>query len=106
LDKDVDANFIKLRRKLLNLYHGIAAHDEAMIAATKECAAREGADKRAFEFQMLYGIRRDLQVKLMRKGRPVRAYVPYGADWDPYFMRRLAEQPANVWFVVQNLLEG
>ena len=103
--KDVDANYIKLMQRLLKsgIYHGIATHDEAMIAATKDFAARENISRDAFEFQMLYGIRRDLQVSLRQEGYRVRTYVPYGAYWYPYFMRRLAERPANVWFVMKNL---
>jgi proline dehydrogenase len=105
---DVDANFVKLMQKLLrsDIYHGIATHDERMIAATKNFAAREGVSKDAFEFQMLYGVRRDLLLKLAADGYRVRTYVPYGEYWYPYFMRRLAERPANVWFVLKNLLKG
>ncbi|MFN7926549.1 MAG: proline dehydrogenase family protein [Blastocatellia bacterium] len=105
---DVDANFIKLMQRLLpsGIYHGIATHDEAMIAATKEFAARANIARDAFEFQMLYGIRRDLQVRLVEEGYRVRVYVPYGEFWYPYFMRRLAERPANLWFVVKNLVKG
>ena len=88
------------------VYHGIATHDERMIAATKDFAAREGILKDAFEFQMLYGVRRDLMLKLAGEGYRVRAYVPYGEYWYPYFMRRLAERPANVWFVLKNLWKG
>jgi proline dehydrogenase len=106
--RDVDANFIKLMQKLLasGVYHGIATHDEKMIAATRDFAARQGISKDAFEFQMLYGIRRDLQLKLAAEGYRMRVYVPYGEYWYPYFMRRLAERPANVWFVLKNLLKG
>ncbi len=105
---DVDANFVRLMKKLLKsgIYHGIATHDEKMIAATKEFAAREGVPQDAFEFQMLYGVRRDLQLKLAREGYRMRVYVPYGEHWYPYFMRRLAERPANVWFVLKNLFKG
>jgi proline dehydrogenase len=105
---EVDANFIRLMQKLLKsgIYHGIATHDDKMIAATREFAARENISKESFEFQMLYGIRRDLQLKLARDGFKVRTYVPYGEFWYPYFMRRLAERPANVWFVLKNLLKG
>ncbi len=104
----VDANFIALMQRLLpsGIYHGIATHDEKMIAATRDFAARERISKDAFEFQMLYGVRRDLQLKLARDGYRVRTYVPYGEYWYPYFMRRLAERPANVWFVLKNLLKG
>jgi proline dehydrogenase len=104
----VDANYVRLMKKMLKsgVYHGIATHDEKMIAATREFAASEGVSKDAFEFQMLYGIRRDLQLKLARDGYRIRIYVPYGEHWYPYFMRRLAERPANVWFVLKNLLKG
>jgi proline dehydrogenase len=106
--RDVDANFVKLMQKLLKsgVYHGIATHDERMIAATKDFAAREGISRDAFEFQMLYGVRRDLMLKLAGEGYRVRAYVPYGEYWYPYFMRRLAERPANVWFILKNLWKG
>lgn len=105
---DVDANFVKLMQRLLvsGVYHGIATHDEAMIQATKEFVAREKIARDAFEFQMLYGVRRDLQVELVKDGYRVRVYVPYGEFWYPYFMRRLAERPANLWFVAKNLLKG
>jgi proline dehydrogenase len=104
----VDSNYVKLMQQLLKsgLYHGIATHDEAMISATQEFAAREGIARDAFEFQMLYGIRRDLQTKLIKEGYRMRTYVPYGAYWYPYFMRRLAERPANIWFVLKNLVKG
>ncbi len=105
---DVDANFVRLMKKLLKsgVYHGIATHDERMIRATKEFVAAEGISRDAFEFQMLYGVRRDLMLKLAREGYRVRTYVPYGEYWYPYFMRRLAERPANVWFVLKNLFKG
>jgi proline dehydrogenase len=105
---DVDANFVKLVQKLLpsGIYHGIATHDEKMIAATKDFAAHANISKDQFEFQMLYGVRRDLMLKLSQEGYRVRTYVPYGEFWYPYFMRRLAERPANVWFVVKNLFKG
>jgi proline dehydrogenase len=105
---DVDANFIRLMQRLLSsgIYHGIATHDDAMIAATKEFATRANIARDAFEFQMLYGIRRDLQVRLVKEGYRVRVYVPYGEFWYPYFMRRLAERPANLWFVAKNFLKG
>jgi proline dehydrogenase len=104
---DVDANYVKLMQKLLKspAYHGIATHDMRMIRATKEFAAREGIGKDRFEFQMLYGVRRDLMLNLAKEGYRVRAYVPYGQFWYPYFMRRLAERPANVWFVLKNLFK-
>jgi proline dehydrogenase len=104
----VDANFVKLMQTMLKsgIYHGIATHDEKMIAATIDFVAREGVSKDDFEFQMLYGVRRDLQLKLAGDGYRMRVYVPYGEYWYPYFMRRLAERPANVWFVLKNLLKG
>ena len=106
--KDVDANYIKVMQLLLasGVYHGIATHDPKMIDATINFATREGIGKEKFEFQMLYGIRRDLQRQLSRDGFNVRIYVPYGKHWYPYFMRRLAERPANVWFVMKNLAKG
>jgi proline dehydrogenase len=106
--KDVDANYIKVMQVLLGsgIYHGIATHDPKMIDATIEFATREGIGKEKYEFQMLYGIRRDLQHQLARDGFNVRIYVPYGKHWYPYFMRRLAERPANIWFVMKNLAKG
>jgi proline dehydrogenase len=106
--KDVDANYIKVMQILLSsgIYHGIATHDPKMVDATIEFATREGIGKEKFEFQMLYGIRRDLQHQLARDGFNVRIYVPYGKHWYPYFMRRLAERPANIWFVMKNLAKG
>lgn len=105
--KDVDANYLKLMRKLLKsgIYHGIATHDLRMIRGTKEFAESEGIDKDQFEFQMLYGVRRDLMLGLAREGYRMRTYVPYGEFWYPYFMRRLAERPANLWFVLKNLFK-
>jgi proline dehydrogenase len=101
---DVDANFIKLANMLLEstVYHALATHDEAMVAAAKRYAGEHGIDHSHFEFQMLYGIRRDLQRKLVEEGYKVRVYVPFGNDWYPYFMRRLAERPANVLFLAKN----
>ena len=103
---DVDANFVKLMKILLKsgTYHGIATHDPNMIDATIAFAKAEniGADK--FEFQMLYGIRRDLQEKLVRDGWRMRVYIPFGTEWYPYLMRRLAERPANAIFILKNLL--
>jgi proline dehydrogenase len=105
--KDVDANFVRVMQLLLSsgVYHGIATHDPKMIDATIDFAQREGVGKDAFEFQMLYGVRRDLQSRLSRGGYNMRVYVPYGKHWYPYFMRRLAERPANVWFMLKNLLK-
>ena len=105
--KDVDDNYVRVMQVLLSsgVYHGIATHDPKMIDATVDFAQREGIGKEAFEFQMLYGIRRDLQEQLARDGYRMRVYVPYGKHWYPYFMRRLAERPANIWFVLKNLLK-
>jgi proline dehydrogenase len=129
----VDTNFVKLTRQLLDtaghlsngttpvsngavyasvtgsatgIYHGIATHDEAMVAAAKQYVREQNIDPRSFEFQMLYGIRRDLQHALVAEGYNVRVYVPFGAEWYPYFMRRLAERPANVIFLAKNMLKS
>jgi len=101
---DVDANYVRLMQILLSsgFYHGIATHDPRMIAATIRHAAAKKISKDDFEFQMLYGIRTDLQRRLVQDGYRVRIYIPYGNDWFPYFMRRLAERPANVGFLVRN----
>ena len=106
--KDVDANYVKVMQLLLSsgTYHGIATHDPKMIDATIDFVAREKIGKEKFEFQMLFGVRRDLQRQLARDGYNLRIYVPYGKHWYPYFMRRLAERPANVWFVLKNVLKG
>ena len=80
----------------------MATHDENRIAFAKHYAEKIGLPKDAYEFQMLYGIRRDLQEKLVKEGYLVRVYVPFGTHWYPYFMRRLAERPANVWFFISN----
>jgi proline dehydrogenase len=103
--KDVDENYVRVMKLLLSsgTYHGIATHDPNMINATIRYARDEGIGKDAFEFQMLYGIRRNLQEQLARDGYNMRVYVPYGKHWYPYFMRRLAERPANIWFVMKNL---
>jgi len=105
---DVDANFVKLVLLLLpsGFYHGIATHDPHMIAATIRCAAEKRISKDDFEFQMLYGVRTDLQRRLVRDGYRVRIYVPYGREWFPYFMRRLAERPANLSFFVRNFFRS
>ena len=86
------------------VYHGLATHDEAMIAAAKSFAGQHGIAPGHFEFQMLFGVRRDLQRKLVAEGYNVRVYIPFGREWYPYFMRRLAERPANVLFLAKNLL--
>lgn len=102
---DVDANFVKLMKILLKsgTYHGIATHDPKMIEATKAFAQAEGIPATAFEFQMLYGVRRDLQEQLVRDGWRMRVYIPFGTEWYPYLMRRLAERPANLLFILKNL---
>jgi proline dehydrogenase len=104
---DVDANFARLTRLLLTEgnYPAIATHDERLINYTKRFAAAKGIAASRFEFQMLYGIRRELQLELVRQGYNMRVYVPYGTEWYPYFMRRLAERPANVVFVVSSLFK-
>ena len=103
---DVDANYVTLMKLLLpsGIYHGIATHDPAMIDATKDFARENNIGREQFEFQMLYGIRTDLQKQLVRDGFRLRIYIPYGTDWFPYFMRRLAERPANLIFFLRNLL--
>ena len=105
---DVDANFVRLSWLLLAspIYHGLATHDEAMIASAKTFVAQNGIDPSRFEFQMLYGVRRDLQRRLVREGYKVRVYVPFGREWYPYFMRRLAERPANVLFLARNFFRS
>ncbi len=103
---DVNANYVRLSCMLLSspVYHGLATHDEAMINAAKSYAAQNRILPSHFEFQMLFGVRRDLQRKLISEGYNVRVYVPFGREWYPYFMRRLAERPANVIFIAKNLL--
>ena len=103
---DVDANYVRLGEQLLEspLYHGLATHDEKMVDAAKAFAKRRGIAPSRFEFQMLYGVRRDLQRGLVAEGYNVRVYVPFGYEWYPYFMRRLAERPANVLFLAKNML--
>jgi proline dehydrogenase len=102
---DVDANYIKLMKMLLksDIFHGIATHDENMIQATIDFARSEKVAASAFEFQMLYGVRRDLQQMLVKEGWRCRVYIPFGREWYPYFMRRLAERPANALFILKNL---
>ena len=103
---EVDANYLRLMKMLLKsgIYHGLATHDENIIREAKAFAIREQISREAFEFQMLYGIRRDLQQSLVREGWRMRVYVPFGTEWYPYLMRRLAERPANVWFIAKNIL--
>ena len=102
---DSDANYVKLMKMLLKsgVYHGIATHDENMIRATIDFAQKEKIAASAFEFQMLHGVRRDLQLKLVKEGWRCRVYIPFGTEWYPYLMRRLAERPANAIFILKNL---
>ena len=102
---EVDANYVKLMKILMKskIYHGLATHDEKIINQAKAFATSERISRDAFEFQMLHGIRRDLQQSLVRDGWRMRVYIPFGTEWYPYFMRRLAERPANVLFIVKNL---
>jgi len=103
---DVDAAFVRIMQALLTdgVYPAIATHDPKMIEATRRFAAERGIPKDRFEFQMLYGIRRDLQAALVSEGYRFRVYVPFGSQWFPYFMRRLGERPANVGFVLKGIL--
>ena len=103
---DVDANYVKLAKVLLKsgVYHGLATHDEHIIAEMKRFASAENIPASAYEFQMLYGVRRDLQQQLVREGYGLRVYIPFGTEWYPYFMRRLAERPANVLFIARQML--
>lgn len=104
---DVDANYIRLMEMLLSggNYPAIATHDPAMIAHARRYAQKQNIPLRSFEFQMLYGVRRDLQENLAAQGYSVRCYVPFGTEWYPYFMRRLAERPANVMFILRNVVQ-
>jgi proline dehydrogenase len=103
---EVDGNYVKLMKILMKseIYHGLATHDQAIIKQAEAFAIREKIPRNAFEFQMLHGIRRDLQQRLVRDGWRVRVYIPFGTEWYPYLMRRLAERPANVLFIAKNLL--
>lgn len=106
--KDVDFNYVRLMKILLpsGFYHGIATHDPHMIAETIRWAAARKITKDDFEFQMLYGVRTDLQRRLVKDGYRIRVYIPYGSDWFPYFMRRLAERPANLGFMIRNFFRA
>jgi proline dehydrogenase len=108
LKSQVDENFVRLAEILVasGVYHGIATHDEKMVTATRAFAKAQGIPPSAFEFQMLYGVRRDLQRSLVAEGYGVRVYVPFGTEWYPYFMRRLAERPANVIFLAKNMFKS
>lgn len=104
---DVDANYVKLMERLAgsDVFCGMATHDEVIIDKMRRFTTERGLSKDAFEFQMLYGVRRDLQRKLLADGFRVRVYVPFGTEWYPYFMRRLAERPANVLFLAKNFFK-
>jgi len=111
--QDVDKNFLTLAQRLLNeesrragVKVGIATHDTRLIERLEELIEAQGIPRESYEFEMLYGIRRDEQLRLARKKRPVRVLVSYGEYWFPWYMRRLAERPANVLFVLKNLLSG
>ncbi|MFY9978608.1 MAG: proline dehydrogenase family protein [Candidatus Sulfotelmatobacter sp.] len=103
---DVDENYLKLTKVLLKsgTYHGLATHDENLIRQIEAFAQQEKIARDSFEFQMLYGIRRDLQQGLVKSGWRVRVYIPFGTEWYPYFMRRLGERPANVFFIARQML--
>ncbi|MGH3054237.1 MAG: proline dehydrogenase family protein, partial [Gaiellaceae bacterium] len=103
---EVDENYIRLMQTLMmsKVYHGLATHDEKIIERAKAFAFRNSIPRDAFEFQMLYGIRRDLQQSLVKDGWKMRVYIPFGTEWYPYLMRRLAERPANALFIAKNLL--
>lgn len=110
---DTDANFVKLTQMMLSdearangVYVGVATHDEKMIQAAIDYANANQIPPTAYEFQMLYGIRRELQESLVQRGYRMRIYVPYGAAWYPYFVRRLAERPANLWFFISNFFKA
>ena len=105
---EVDASFEKLMEKLLKsgIYHGMATHDEKLIEKTKQFAQRNDISKESFEFQLLYGIRTELARQLIKDGYNVRIYIPFGRQWYPYFMRRLAERPANLFFFLKNFFRA
>ena len=104
--KDVDANYVRCMHRLMKdgNYPGLATHDPAIIAEAKRYAKEEGIAPSRFEFQMLYGIRRDMQEAIVREGYNMRVYVPFGTQWYPYLMRRLAERPANVAFITGSVM--
>jgi len=106
--RDVDAAFRRIvaRRLRAGHYTAVATHDERLLEFVQDLAAREGIPRDRFELQMLYGVRMQRQEELAREGFRVRCYVPYGQMWYPYFCRRIAERPANAWFVLRNLLKG
>jgi proline dehydrogenase len=112
---DVDTNYVKLMKRVVSfvnpvtgkgVFCGIATHDEAIVEQMRAFVREHNIDKSAFEFQMLYGVRRDLQRRLAAEGFGVRVYLPFGPEWYPYFMRRLAERPANVIFLAKNFFKN
>ena len=105
---EVDESYVRLMKTLMKsgVYHGLATHDENIIKQAKAFATRENIARDAFEFQMLNGIRRDLQQSLVKEGWKMRVYIPFGTEWYPYLMRRLAERPANVLFIAKNLFRS
>ena len=105
--RDVDENYVRCMHSLMSdgNYPGIATHDERIIADAKRYAAENRIESHRYEFQMLYGVRRDLQERLVRDGYRMRVYVPFGTQWYPYLMRRLAERPANVAFMTGNVVK-
>ncbi len=105
--EEVDANYIKVARQILRsgIFHALATHDEAIIAEIQSWTAREGIPKSAFEFQMLHGVRRGRQLGLAREGWGIRCYIPFGTEWYPYLMRRLAERPANVLLLARSYFQ-
>jgi len=106
--EDVDKNYVALAKTLMKsgVYHGLATHDEVIIGQLKAFAKAEKIPNEAYEFQMLYGVRRDLQSQLAKQGYEMRVYIPFGTEWYPYFMRRLAERPANALFIARNFLSA
>jgi proline dehydrogenase len=106
--EDVDSNYVQLMKRMVqsDVFCGIATHDEKIVNTMLQFVKEQNVDKSAFEFQMLYGVRRDLQRKLTAEGFGVRVYIPFGTEWYPYFMRRLAERPANVLFLAKNFFKN
>lgn len=110
---DTDANYVRLAQLMLaattkpnGMYPAFATHDQNMIDAIRQAAQQQQVPAQAYEFQMLYGVRRNLQQELVAQGQQMRVYIPYGTAWYPYFVRRLAERPANLWFFLNSLLRG
>ena len=105
--REIDASYVSLTQRLLRSgqYHGIATHDAAIVEQVRRFATEQGIGKERFEFQMLFGIRRDLQQSLRAEGYGVRVYVPFGTHWYPYFMRRMAESPSTLFFIPMSVLK-